>query len=353
MQELEQLIQKFWANQTTKTENKRLLQLLEQYKAMPEEVEPDELFDEMEGQGAGLPPDRAMSILQGLHGRLGIDDKAERQKKRSAIVRRLYSRVAVAAGVAALILSVFLWAGGRHTERPAVAVAPAAHNDLVSVVNNADTALALVLEDGSAVQLEKNSSLSYYKPFINDRRDISLKGIAVFKVARDKKRPFTVYAGGIATTALGTRFLVNSTDTKKVVVRLLEGKVVIRTAAGLNMTMSDVYLSPGQEFSFDKNSRQYAVNTIHDRAGDAGRAAAPAARPELVFRKEPLDRVFEKVGRLYSVSMNFRREDLQGLYFTGTFLKSDNLDIVLSTICNVNDLHLARNGNTIAITRSH
>ena len=352
MQELEQLIQKFWANQTTKTENRRLLQLLEEYKAMSAEVEPDELFEEMEGQGAGLPPDRAMSILQGLHGRLGIDDKAGRQKKRSAIVRMLYSRAAVAAGVAALVLGVFLWAGRRHTERPAIAAAPAAHNDLVSVLNNADSVLPLMLEDGSTVQLEKNSSLSYYKPFINDRRDISLKGIAVFKVAKDKKRPFTVYAGGIATTALGTRFLVNSTDTKKVVIRLLEGKVVIRTAAGLNMTMSDVFLSPGQEFSFDKDSRQYVVNTIHDRVNDAVRAA-PAARPELVFRKEPLDRVFEKVGRLYSVSLSFRREDLHGLYFTGTFLKSDNLDIVLSTICNVNDLHLARNGDTIAITRSH
>ena len=50
MFELEQLIQKFWANQTTKTENKRLLQLLEQYKAMTEEIAPDELFHEAEVQ---------------------------------------------------------------------------------------------------------------------------------------------------------------------------------------------------------------------------------------------------------------------------------------------------------------
>ena len=342
MQELEQLIKRFWANQTTKTENERLLQMLEQLEA-ENDLHP----------AHRLPPDRAASILQNIHKQLGIDGTAEQQKTKTAAVRKLYSRMAVAAAVCILALSAFLWTEGRHSARPAVAAATTGAAPLVSVFNNADSVLAITLEDGSTVQLEKKSSLSYYKPFINDRRDISLKGIALFKVAKDKKRPFTVYAGGIATTALGTRFLVNATDSRKIMVRLLEGKVVVRTAADANLTMNDVYLTPGQEFSFDRRSRQYVVNTTHDPTSVAGTEGPPLNRNELVFHKEPLGKVFEKVGTLYGVSLNYRREDLHGLYFTGTFLQNDKLDLVLSTICNVNDLLLTRNGDTIVITRSH
>jgi transmembrane sensor len=342
MQELEQLIRRFWANQTTKADNERLLQMLE-------EVEAENDLHPVHR----LPPERAASILQNIHNQLGIDGTTERQKRKTATVRKLYGRVAVAAAVCILALSTFLWTRGRQSATPTVAAATTGTPPLVSVINNADSVLAITLEDGSTVQLEKNSSLSYYKPFINDRRDISLRGIALFKVAKDKKRPFTVYAGGIATTALGTRFLVNATDSRKVMVRLLEGKVVVRTAADAKMTMNDVYLTPGQEFSFDRSSRQYVVNATHDRTNVAGAGEPPVSRNELVFHKEPLGKVFEKVGRLYGVSLNYRKEDLHGLYFTGTFLQNDKLDLVLSTICNVNDLLPARNGDKIVITRSH
>jgi transmembrane sensor len=342
MQELEQLIRRFWANQTTKTENEHLLQMLEAYET-ENDLHP----------AHRLQPDRAASILQNIHKQLGIDGTIEQQKRKTAAVHKLYSRVAVAAAVCILALSTFLWTGGRHSATPTVAAATTGTPPLVSVINNANSVLAITLEDGSTVQLEKNSSLSYYKPFINDRRDISLKGIAVFKVAKDKKRPFTVYAGGIATTALGTQFLVNATDNRKIMVTLLEGKVVVRAAADANMTMNDVYLTPGQEFSFDRSSHQYVVNTTRDRTGGAGTGELPVTRNELVFHKEPLGKVFEKVGRIYGVSLNYRREDLQGLYFTGTFLKNDKPDLVLSSICNVNDLLLTRNGDTIVITRSH
>jgi transmembrane sensor len=212
--------------------------------------------------------------------------------------------------------------------------------------------MSVTLKDGSTVQLEKNSSLSYYDSFTNDRRDLSLSGIAVFKVAKDKMRPFTVYAGGLATRALGTSFLVNAADPGKIKIRLLEGKISVSSATGSDLTMKEVLLTPGQELSFDRTSRVYAINTVVARPGDA-RRAIPDNKPDLVFRKEPLGSVFEKVAHLYKIPLSCRKEDLDGLYFTGTFLKSDNLNIVLSTICNVNDLLVTKSGDSIIITKSH
>lgn len=354
MQELEQLIQKFWANGTTNEENKHLLQLLEEYQALTAAAAPDTPLQKKDNDPTSvLAPDKAATILHTIHNRLGIETTSEQEKSEPAIVRKIYRRVAVAAAVVMLALSTFLWTGGRHSGGPQMAARSGDTSELVSVTNQHDSAMSLALDDGSVVLLEKNSSLSYYKPFVNDRRDISLKGVALFKVAKDKKRPFTVYAGGIATTALGTRFLVNATDNKKVMVRLLDGKVVIKTVAGANLSMNDVYLAPGEQFSFDKDSRKYTVNKMPDRPAVKSVPLAPVEKPELVFRKEPLGKVFEKVGRLYKVPLSFRKEDMNGLYFTGTFLHSDNLNLVLSTICNVNDLLVTKNGDTIAITRSH
>jgi len=351
MHELEQLIQKFWDNRTTLEENRRLLELLEQYQAMLDDTLEEEAMKDYSGHG--LSPDKALPILQKIHQRLGLEGKFEERKKNTAVVRKLYRLGAVAASVCILVISAFLLTGRHHEEKAQVVKATAPVPRLVRLDNSSDSVLPVTLADGSTVQMEKNSSLSYYEPFINDRRDISMNGIALFKVAKDKKRPFTVYAGGIATTALGTRFMVNATDNRKIKVRLLEGKVMVNAAPGSGMTMKDVYLVPGQEFSFDKNKQQYAVIEVHDQPLVAGTTAQPADKAELVFRKEPLDKVFQKVGRLYNVPLVFRKKDLDGLYFTGTFLKSDNLNIVLSTICNVNDLLASKNGDTIIITKSH
>ena len=348
-QESEELIRKFWAGQLTLPEHRRLLLLLEQA------AEPViGSYDPRAGVPPEfqLPPDRSAAVLRELHSRLGTDHGAEQPQKTT--IRHLYLRWTAAAAVCLLIASVWVLKRQAHSVSPAVAAASAALSAsprLVNLTNPSDSAMTINLEDGSLVQLEKNSSLSYYRPFINKRRDLSLKGIAIFKVARDRQRPFTVFAGGLVTTALGTRFLVNATDSKKIAVRLLEGKVMINAAGNPSLTMKDVYLSPGQEFTFDRINRQYAVNTLHDHPAPVDHAASMAVSPELVFRKEPLIRVFEKVGRLYRVSPDFRKGELEGLYFTGTFLRTDSLDTILSTIAKVNDLSITRNGDKIIITR--
>ena len=368
MLELEQLIQKFWANQTTLAENKRLLQLLELYRSTVKDSMQDNFQESETPHEDGLRPDKALSILEKIHSNLGITDLAAAQKgrmafmqtTRTASIRKLYHRTAVAASVCILAISLFLLTSRHHEkEQLAKVITPDMPNTtpampkLIHLVNEREAVMSVTLKDGSTVQLEKNSSLSYYDSFTNDRRDLSLSGIAVFKVAKDKSRPFTVYAGGLATRALGTRFLVNSAEPGKIKIRLLEGKISVSSAKGSDLTMKEVLLTPGQELSFDRTSRVYAVGAFVARPGDMVTRAIPDNKPELVFHQEPLGSVFEKVAHLYKVTLSCRKEDLDGLYFTGTFLKSDNLNIVLPAICNVNDLLVTKSGDNIIITKSH
>ncbi|HMH21053.1 MAG TPA: FecR domain-containing protein [Puia sp.] len=66
------------------------------------------------------------------------------------------------------------------------------------------------LPDGSVVQLDPNSNLSYPSEFISDQRNIHLEGGAFFTVAPDPHKPFRVAVNGITVTVLGTSFRITS-----------------------------------------------------------------------------------------------------------------------------------------------
>ena len=69
-------------------------------------------------------------------------------------------------------------------------------------------------------------------PFQNNKREIYLEGEAYFKVAKDKTKPFTVFAGALATTALGTQFRITAKKNTpgNITVKLFTGKVAIRSS---------------------------------------------------------------------------------------------------------------------------
>ncbi len=351
MQELEQLIKKFWANEISQEENHRLLQLLREYKdTYRDMIRGDFGLEEMDETDA---PDAA-GLLTKIHRNLGIEGLEEKQQARIHFITRRRRYLTVAASVCAIVLFVFLLAP-RHPQAPVAKIkevtSPLPH--LEHLTSGRDSGMTFTLEDGSVIQLKKKSQLSFYRPFRDGRRDLWLEGAAVFNVANDKSKPFTVYTGEVATKVLGTRFSVNSLETGKVKIRLLEGKIVINSNATAGQGMKDVYLTPGQELSFDKNSRAYTVNIIGTRPEKPARSEGMDNEPELVFHKEPLGKVFQKIGLQYKVPLSFRKEELDGLYFTGTFIKSDDLHIVLSAICKVNNLTFTEEKDSVIITRSH
>ncbi len=57
--------------------------------------------------------------------------------------------------------------------------------------------------------------------------------------------------------------MMNTLYQNKVSVRLFEGKVVIRSAAG-KFGMKDVYLKPGEQFVMDNRSRHFTVKSFRE-----------------------------------------------------------------------------------------
>lgn len=224
--------------------------------------------------------------------------------------------------------------------------APVAAHDSVSmkeIVNQGHSVLQITLKDGSKAELTPGSRIRYSEPFSPTNRDIYLNGEALFRVAPDKARPFTVYAGTLGTTALGTVFRVIAWDDKKTArVQLLSGKVVVKS---VNSRTREIYLLPGQTLDYDRRKMTAHVNTI-------SRTPVPAAVPmaTLSFRNEPLTNIFRQLGEQYHVKIQYPEKALEGMNFTGAFDgNKESLNDFLNTIGILNGLTIKQKDHVIYI----
>ncbi|WP_336963818.1 FecR family protein [Sphingobium aquiterrae] len=100
---------------------------------------------------------------------------------------------------------------------------------------------AVALDDGSRVNLHTQTAVNVR--YTRTARQLVLEsGEALFSVAKDTARPFTVKAGDVTVTATGTRFDVAMRD-NRVFVTLVDGQVRVRAPDG-----STQALLPGDQW---------------------------------------------------------------------------------------------------------
>lgn len=96
--------------------------------------------------------------------------------------------------------------------------------------NGGESGLTKTLDDGTQVELDKNSSLILLAGYNGKQRRIKLIGKATFKVEHDAGKPFIVEAGGVLIQDIGTAFEVRAQpDEDTVEVWVTEGIVEMFT----------------------------------------------------------------------------------------------------------------------------
>lgn len=281
--------------------------------------------------------------------------------------------IAAAASILLFLGMGWGWFSPRATQQPIVTVSDEKSNTPASPLhfekNNSGKEKKILLEDGSEVVLANNSELSYLLPFTADKRDINLTGMAKFTVAKDKARPFTVYNGDIATTALGTQFtIVGYPKASNIVVTLFEGKVVIKSIDNAKGKLEhDFYLEPGQQLVYNKMNFTAKLNSFGEKSTVTPpvKKAVTANQPLLdnpsvpknrkgtwyMFNNQPLSDVFEQLQAMYNVEIVYSKKDVSKIYFIGEFQKADSIAHILHSIAFTNNLKVSRQGDKFLIKK--
>jgi transmembrane sensor len=275
--------------------------------------------------------------------------------------------------VAASVLLVFWFGWQRFSENNIIdkglVVNSVAKDSLLAFVrhekNISGKDQQLLLNEGSTIILSDQSEVFYNEPFINNRRDIHLKGMANFIVAKDQIRPFTVFSGGLSTTALGTEFSVNAFENNKnIVIRLYEGKIVVRSADSVRIKLrKDIYLLPGQELLYNQKTGIAKVRSFLSRTTGKSKSLKnvyPDENPSVpknqkgswyMFNNQPLSDVFEQLMDMYQIEIIYSKKDVRKMYFIGKFGKSDSVENILKQIALLNNLKVSKDANRFIISK--
>ncbi|MEH0152529.1 FecR domain-containing protein [Limibacter armeniacum] len=178
------------------------------------------------------------------------------------------------------------------------------------------------LADGSIVTLKAGSTLKYPAVYTNNKRNVELVGEAYFDIAKDPKRPFTVFAGNVETVVHGTQFNVAAYATDEdVKVSLVEGSVSVKS------DQVDVKLVPGKQFIYNRSTKAEQIVDFDPEK------ELLWMQKIIVFDKSSLNDVVTELERWYGVKVTLigsqNKNDAQ---FTGKF-DTSSLNNILDNIC--------------------
>ncbi|MDP4186403.1 MAG: FecR family protein, partial [Bacteroidota bacterium] len=98
--------------------------------------------------------------------------------------------------------------------------------NMIVVTDSTEILRNIVLPDGSHVQLNISSKLSFPNTFTGSTREVTITGEAFFEVVHNPKMPFIIHAAGSKIKVLGTSFNVKAySKTNIVEVIVKSGKV--------------------------------------------------------------------------------------------------------------------------------
>jgi transmembrane sensor len=237
-----------------------------------------------------------------------------------ARVRRWAIPAALAASVALAFVSLLLV--GQATRAPD------------GVVLQAEAApRTFKLEDGSTVQMDVNTKVRVW--MTAQQREVTLEaGRAMFEVAHDRSRPFSVTAATSRTTALGTQFQVEL-DRSEVVVTLAEGSVAIHNEGPAQIWQEQLH--PGEQLRID------VASAARDKQVVDASVVTSWTRGRLVFRNTRLADAIEQVNRYSTKKVRLADPSLSELHVAGNFIAGDS-DLIVDALASALPLRVVEGG---------
>lgn len=182
------------------------------------------------------------------------------------------------------------------------------------------------LADGSHILLDSDSAVDVQLT-ASGRNIVLRKGEALFEVTPDPQRPFSVQAGDLNATALGTVYAVSRMDTNTYVT-VARGQVKVETPSGAAVLEAGTRIAQGTQGLGAKQS----VNITNALAWQQGR---------LVFDMTPLADVLKQVERYRPGFIHAADEHVANLKVSGTF-QLDRLEEGVESLAQAFSLDVVR-----------
>jgi len=207
---------------------------------------------------------------------------------------------------------------------------PSNKEERIEVIAGKGIRKEFTLPDGTIVQLNSDSRISYNSDMLDRRqRDVSLTGEAFFKVAHDKIHPFIVKTSKVAIKVLGTEFNIRDyPGDEESETTLMKGSVEL-TVNG--RTQQKFILKPSEKFAmFKKNQIQgseksSSVLTIENISpvkfgGYEYVEEISWTENKFVFQNESFEELLPRLERWYNVEIVLQDPKIKSYRFTGIFI---------------------------------
>ena len=214
-------------------------------------------------------------------------------------------------------------------------------NDGLLILHNEKGALTLAttLEDGSIVYLADDTQLHYPEHFMPHKREVSLKGEALFDVKGKPERPFLVTAGEARIEVSGTAFNVLHTDSKPLELSVWQGEVkVVLGENGRSM-----HARAGQTLRLASSGHL----SLEQTPGDT--PAFSHYKGGIRFKDEKLSDILEVINRKGGGLILRATPGVENRKITATFL-DDTPESVAGLICAAFNLACEKENNILLIS---
>jgi len=265
------------------------------------------------------------------------DDKPRIVRSSGVLIRSFYYPL-LAASIAIFMLTVTVMTISFFYKRQSEEGGVAFHDQYATNVGELRT---LVLPDGSSVVLGGSSAISvnYQK---NERRIHLMQGEALFAVAKDRARPFSVKSGNGLVTARGTEFQVKR-ETKNTVVTLVHGFVDVTSKghAGEGLT----HLKPGMQIGLADDGKMGQPKYV-----DVSRVI-DWRNGLLHFEDTPLSLVVADLNRYSKRAIIVENQNIENIRVTGS-VKIETIGDWLRGLATAFDIEIDQSNPTVIQLRA-
>ena len=183
----------------------------------------------------------------------------------------------------------------------------------------------IILEDGTNIWLNNNTTLKIDDYFNMNSRKVILEGEAYFEVAKNAEKPFIVKANTTETKVLGTKFNIKAIGKDSLVITtLMEGKIKFSTET------DQALLTPMHYAVFNLNSKKLITDSLSNKNAVAWKNSGT-----IEFEETQFTEVISAIESCYHVEIKVENNDILNCRFTGSFEKAkidDLLEVIAASL---------------------